>query len=546
MADQQQRPNDPGETERLRELLFGEERALLRALEARTQALQERVGDDQALAESVRRVIVDVLRESGIKDHERVAEALAPLVVHTVAKEVPRHSYRIAQGLRPHAQKLLRAGVGGTVNQVARGIDGIVSPVVWGRRAAALVQGRSLGSARVGANLWLEGSILIDRTSGEAIFTDIPKYRAKRISCSAVPLLEEMALVDGFIAPRAGQSGKERFWIAGDAAFAWVAVVQGKQPSQIKAQLSAVYEQFSVQWRETLSTAEQPLGPSLRANIKAALDDGCQVHLASAPGGLPPRPRPWFGYMVLTGCLAALIGLAGYLGWQEWQNREVIAQADAALAADTRLADLPLAMEYDPERERLTVRGVAGNRGLQKEVVAALTAALPELAIDVLLIEPPPALKPLEPPKTNSLSEDQIKALFARLNALQGELLKASIPTWFTQQSIRFRTGTTYADPVLTQERIKAMAQVFRDWPAAVYLRVVGYSDDTGSASGQVSVSLARAARVVEDLAAAGAPSDQLSAIGRGISRPISIVHGENSLNRRVEFEVYTPAPSGE
>ena len=64
MADQQQRPNDPGETERLRELLFGEERALLRALEAQTQALEERVGDDEALAESVRRVIVDVLQES--------------------------------------------------------------------------------------------------------------------------------------------------------------------------------------------------------------------------------------------------------------------------------------------------------------------------------------------------------------------------------------------------------------------------------------------------------------------------------------------------
>ena len=546
MADQQQRPNDPGETERLRELLFGEERALLRALEAQTQALEERVGDDEALAESVRRVIVDVLQESGIKDHERVAEALAPLVMHTVAKEVPRHSQNIAQGLRPHARNLLRIGIKGTVTQAASGVESVASPFLWSRRAVALVQGRSLSSARLGSRLWLEGSILVDRNEAEVLFSDFPGRRAEQIVQQALPLVAEAMLQDGFLEPVEGKAGRERFWITGDAQFAWIVIAQGRPPLQFKARLATVFERFARQWRDALVAADHPLGPSLRANIKGALEDGCLEHLGTAPGHPPPSPRPWFGYLVLAACMVVLVGFGGFKTWQALENREVLARADTALALEAQLADLPLSLEYDPDRERLTVRGVAGQQGLQEQVSAALTKALPDLAVDVILIEPPPAITPIEAPKSGTLDEDQIKALFARLNALQSELVKTSIPVWFERQSILFTGGTRYADEPLVREQLKGMAQVFQDWPTAVYLRVVGYSDNTGTEFGQDGISLARAARVVEDLVAAGAPSGQLSAIGRGSSRRVSIVHGEGSLNRRVEFEVYTPAPSAE
>jgi hypothetical protein len=74
--------------EELKELLLGSELDLLASLEERCGALEDRVGDDPALRESVRSVIVDVLRDAGVRDHERLATVIAPAVVASIRTEI--------------------------------------------------------------------------------------------------------------------------------------------------------------------------------------------------------------------------------------------------------------------------------------------------------------------------------------------------------------------------------------------------------------------------------------------------------------------------
>jgi len=163
--------------------------------------------------------------------------------------------------------------------------------------------------------------------------------------------------------------------------------------------------------------------------------------------------------------------------------------------------------------------------------------------LDVLLIAPPPLpLAPAPITRPSGDLEEQIRDVYARLNAMQEQLAQLSMQSWFAQQIIRFASDTEYLAPDLVQQQIQSIVQLFEDWPPQFNLRVVGYSDATGSDRIREEVALDRALTVMRELIAAGVPSERLMAVGRGDAKPLSLIHGDDSINRRVEFEVYSPA----
>ena len=79
--------------EELKHLLLGAELDLLDRIEERCADLEARVGDDASLRGSLRSVIVDVLRDAGVQDYERLATVLAP----DRAGEHPRRNQEFAR-----------------------------------------------------------------------------------------------------------------------------------------------------------------------------------------------------------------------------------------------------------------------------------------------------------------------------------------------------------------------------------------------------------------------------------------------------------------
>ncbi len=84
------------------------------------------------------------------------------------------------------------------------------------------------------------------------------------------------------------------------------------------------------------------------------------------------------------------------------------------------------------------------------------------------------------------------------------------------------------------------VAQTIRDLPAALRIRVDGYTDNQGVAAYNLDLSYRRARAVVEYLVGRGVPRNRLEYRGYGVENPVAPNDGPEgqALNRRVEFTI--------
>ena len=115
---------------------------------------------------------------------------------------------------------------------------------------------------------------------------------------------------------------------------------------------------------------------------------------------------------------------------------------------------------------------------------------------------------------------------------------QAAIDAAIKGGTISFQVGSAVLTPVGTRilDRIVVPLKRF----AKVSVLITGYTDNTGSAADNLTLSRARAAAVRTYLSAKGIASSRLTARGRGIANPI----GDNrtaagrAKNRRITFQV--------
>jgi OOP family OmpA-OmpF porin len=109
----------------------------------------------------------------------------------------------------------------------------------------------------------------------------------------------------------------------------------------------------------------------------------------------------------------------------------------------------------------------------------------------------------------------------------------------FATQAVNFETGKA----LLTAESYEILDQVADILDKYPYYkcRIVGHTDNTGSASFNQTLSQERAKSCFEYLRSRGLPEERLTFVGRGSNKPIASNNTEEGreLNRRVEFELY-------
>jgi OmpA-OmpF porin, OOP family len=110
--------------------------------------------------------------------------------------------------------------------------------------------------------------------------------------------------------------------------------------------------------------------------------------------------------------------------------------------------------------------------------------------------------------------------------------------TWFNFDRLLFDTGSATLQPS-SQEQLGNIAAILKAYPN-VHLKIGGYTDNTGDATANMSLSAARAKNVMDSLVSSGIDASRLSSEGYGEQYPV----GDNSTeegraqNRRIAMRV--------
>lgn len=112
---------------------------------------------------------------------------------------------------------------------------------------------------------------------------------------------------------------------------------------------------------------------------------------------------------------------------------------------------------------------------------------------------------------------------------------RAMLESFAARNAVFFANGTDYRDSAAAARTFDSLVPLIK--AANTILRVVGYTDDAGTAPGNTTLAHDRAERVRQDLISRGAPASLLVAVGRRDSIDISPAQGAASPNRRVAFE---------
>lgn len=135
----------------------------------------------------------------------------------------------------------------------------------------------------------------------------------------------------------------------------------------------------------------------------------------------------------------------------------------------------------------------------------------------------------------DKLYRARIDELERKLNAHQ-PTPRQRLEAFVRSHAIFFSNDEQYRDEAASRATLDTLAQLLRGNDLVV--RVVGYTDEVGSATRNSPLSQARADRVVGDLISRGVPRSRLIAVGRLNVAPIASGGGVESPNRRAEFEL--------
>lgn len=190
--------------------------------------------------------------------------------------------------------------------------------------------------------------------------------------------------------------------------------------------------------------------------------------------------------------------------------------------------------------------------GLTKSDTAALQLAITRTRDTLATLGPLLAARPQEVTTPAAASHPGAAALAIADEAeitvvalAQTVALKKSVPApaprdqleaWTRANAVFFSEDDAYREPAIAGKRIAELAELMSR--NNLILRIIGYTDGLGGSDRNSPLSLSRANRVANDLAAAGIARDRLIVLGRPNLRDISTDEGTGSPNRRVEFEV--------
>lgn len=554
-------------SEQLRRLLLKEEQERIDRLEAR-------FGDDDALKNTLIPIIAEVLRDAGVKDYRRLADALAPIVLQSIKTEIHNSRDMMVDALYPITGRLVAAAVRNAfkdlVDQLNTRLDSTLSVDRWRAKFKAKLSGRSEAEVLLseGAAFEIVDLLLINRQSGLLIAQGGPDAGEGGMDSHLLGSI--LTAIMAFVRDAMSQASEQdlRTLHVGDVRLhlqvspgAILAIkTKGPPPAGFDTALSETFYAFLSRWGQVLSDPDR-----IKSHDEMALTEDLEERFQSLLKAKQSNFKaPSKKGAILLGSIALVAAL--WMGWKVydgWSGNRIEAMAQAVIDRQRELEGYPVDVSYRHADDRLAISGLLPDQESIDTLRNELETALPQIALSMKVgklpdrrFDPEELLtkadlnawqETLRHEMTNAF-DDRITDLSRSMTAIEARLPRAedvelaAFRSWLERQSLRFGDDSEFDDEKEADIILKELVDRFSVLPSDVDLRVIGYGDDLGDERVSARVSKSRAILVASRLGTLGISSERLQVVGRGRENRIGDVDGPGSINRRVEFELtYLP-----
>jgi outer membrane protein OmpA-like peptidoglycan-associated protein len=584
--------NDRREVSRLKELLFKEERRLLSTIERVVHEHDRRIGNDEALQHSVAEVLAQALREADVKDHRDLAASISPVIVAAIKREIARSRDEMVEALYPilgrlassYVSSAFRDFLDGMKRRLAGRLRGrpCVDEVLLVRKESSLLIEHWRASAG-GA----EASAESDEPLLKRLLAAINNFAAKAFA------RENQAL-------RSLDIGKARLYIRSSPAHLLAVKCVGRPSWRFEKDLDGALID-SLERQERALAQNEPAPAQGEAGGKATASGAILAELAADLNTAlaQEKPAPTLAW-ALAGLLA--LAAAGFFGWryeEAYLTAQLRNRAREAVSAQAELRGFPIEVEAPDDRSRVVLTGLTSSREAAEAALAAVAEAVKPVTVESRLAYVPTSqrleavensfksfasgvearmeslatgttariervaardesareeeerqqekrqqeklsqlARGLEGAVTGEQLARVVVELKGRLDALTARLDDPDyrLKDWVQSHAIFFGDDASFRDGEAVGALLRELYALLV--PSKAKLRIIGYTDPTGTKEGNDALAIQRAERVVRELVAMGAPRDRLKALGRPGGALLSFDKGPNSSNRRVEFEL--------
>jgi len=580
---------DYGDVTRLKSLLFRPEQEALDDMRGLLDAHHERIGSDADMQRTVSTVLAGALRDARVRQHKQVADAIAPILVEGMKREIKNSRDEMVDALYPIMGRLVSAYVSSAVADMMNQTNQRLESGLTGRflylRAKAALTGKSYEEVAVQDRQMFQISelMLIRRGSGmlidhlqldldDAVGADGPKQDSALVSgvVAAIHEFAQEAFSKKKASLRSVDMGEETIYLRATSGLILAVIGRGKARRKFERaldmELVSLLDDNSDDI-ERLGNSDTDAGPKI---LPAVAERLMRVQIEA-------NQRKPILALLLVGLLAtAIAGWAAWTAYDRWQTARLHSAVKLAIAAQPAFEGYPMEIDIAPDRSSVRVAGFAPSPDARDALVSSIDSAVGSTPVSSRLNVLPSVngvearLSDAERELTRvagelrttarradladlsenikklveaeQLQRDQFQqrtqALQKRIAALEARPQPdfSKLGQWIQRNGIFFGDDTTYRSTTKARATIKELTALLKNDPARI--RVIGYADVRGRPEDNSVLAQNRAERVVRDLVSAGIPSRRLIAVGRASERQFSTDTGPESGNRRVEFEL--------
>lgn len=369
------------ELDQLRELLFRREIAGLEQLRLEVAEVKDQSVERERLVDETAQILAAAIKKAEIRSPEKLAAAMAPLVLSGIRNEIKNSKEMMVEALYPITGRLVSASVTAAVRDameaVNQRIEKLTSVDGLVLTAKSKLSGRAPHEFMVAASSSVKvyRILLIERGTGLLLqswqYGTQGEEKLHLLSGLVAAMTEFAASATADDAElKALDMGSSRLFLRSSAQCVIAIELNGNPgPAAEKTIGESLFTLIG------LREHGQDISPDQLAEIAERIESPKAAGSSQKKKSNPAR-------YILMGMLGISVWLMGTAAFKYWQESRLNSAFRAAVSAESSISGFPLQMNIDHDTSTVTVMGMAPAPGAPDRIINALRLAAPSFKIE--------------------------------------------------------------------------------------------------------------------------------------------------------------------